>query len=91
MRDALYKVKRILELQRFRSKLENALKSDLNSWVATCNRIKKQKVRLKVTLSPPDSEVESVASMVMTTLQNTLMWMRKTIFMGLLQIAPLAH
>lgn len=80
----MHEVERILDLQSFRSELENALKSELNSWVSTCNHIKKQKVRLKVTLSLPDREVESVASMVMTTLQNTLMWVRKTIFMGLL-------
>lgn len=53
--------------------MENAQKSELNIWVAMCNCIKKQKVRLKVTLSPSDSEVESVVIMVMITLQNTLM------------------
>lgn len=95
MEDALHKVGRVLDLQSFRSELENAQKSELNSWAATCNCIKKQKVRLKVTLPPPDSEVESVVSLVMITygisckygydnLWNQLMWVRKTIFMGLL-------
>lgn len=74
----------VLDLQSFRCDLENALKSELNFCVATCNHIKTQKVRLKVTMPPPDSEVGSVASIVMITPQNTLMWMRKNIFMRLL-------
>lgn len=73
----MYEVERVLDLQSFRCELENTLKPELNFLVVTRDHIKTLKVRLKVTIPPSDSEVGLLASIIMITLQITLICMGK--------------